>query len=146
MSQFQYQHPTIVAMQGRAAAPYSSGYAQPEMRMARRTAMHDLEAFISSLPQEDRTAVLSNPEYMAASGQLTQGFVAWLLSSETGAAYQDGPGKAPAENLLLVAQEVHSRIKAETQNQAQTEIEGLKEQVRKLEAKLADKKGKSNAE
>lgn len=104
---------------------------------SKRTAVHDLEAFLTSLPGEDCAAVIGDPAFQGESQRLKAGFLSWLLSGEIGTAYVESKAKEQAERVLATARAAHARA---TEKQ-RGDMDAMRAKIEELEAMLLQKGG-----
>lgn len=103
-----------------------------------KTAIHELDSFMSGLTAEDRNIIFSNPDFAEPYGAYLNRFMFYLLQGDLGTAYVNSSAQRReiAERLKLVAHDVYAANKKTTMS----EMDRLQKENERLQAEL-NKKG-----
>lgn len=125
---------------------YPPQYYQPPQQYqsqayAPKTAINELDTFMSGLTHADRDAIFSNKQFAGMYGEYLNRFLFYLLQGELGAEYINSSASRRefAESLKLAAHDIYASHKQTTMS----ELERIQKENEELKARLArqDKKG-----
>lgn len=117
--------------------PY--GYPQSQTTYVPKTAINELDSFMSGLTDEDRGLLFSSPEFGGLYGEITNRFMFYLLQGDVGTEFiNSSPQRRElAERLKIMAHNIY----AENKKSTMSELERLQKENDRLQAKLKGKEG-----
>lgn len=105
-----------------------------------KTAINELDSFMSGLTDEDRQFIFSTPEFAGMYGDYLNRFMFYLLQGDVGTEYvNSSPNRREfAERLKLTAHNIYAANKKTTMS----ELERLQKENETLQAKLKKQEAK----
>lgn len=124
--------------------PYYTNHTPPHPvdQFVPKTAINELDSFMSGLTDEDRGAIFASPDFASMYGDYLNRFMFYLLQGSIGTEYINSSTqrREMAERLKLMAQNIYANNKRETTS----ELERLRKENDALR-KQVNKKGGANA-
>lgn len=104
-----------------------------------KTAINELESFLSGLTKEDRDIILNSPDFAPILASFQDRFIFWLLLSDIGTEYITSSMNRQeiAESLKLRAHGIYANIKEKTQ----ASLDALEKENQDMRRRIAELEG-----
>lgn len=122
-------------MDPRNSYPYPQYGPARQEQFIPKTAINELDSFMTGLTDEDRNEIFSNPDFGGHYSDFLNKFMFYLLQSEVGAGYiNSSPARREmADRLKLIAHSIYS----DNKKSQTSELEELRKSNEKLQKQLA---------
>lgn len=121
--------------------PYQTYITPDQQQFVPKTAINELDSFMSGLTEDDRQTIFSTPEFAGMYGDFLNRFMFYLLQGDLGMEFVSSSASRRefAERLKLMAHNIYSANKNNTMSELerlQKENEALTARLRKQETKM----------